>query len=97
MSHERAAKHYAAMAAEAALVAAGLDTLYEIYSTDADENHGVLVHQGFSRDMAETKMYLMFRASGYATSYLMFNHKTQAHEIMCFTARDLLLRGQCSS
>ena len=71
------------------------DAILEVYETDADLTPGKLVYQGFNRDVAETKMYLSFRASGYGTDFLLYNHSTMNNDILCLTNRSRQLRGEC--
>ncbi len=71
------------------------EALFEVYETDADLTHGKLIHQGFVRDTAETKMYLAFRASGCMVDFLLYNRKTMENEVLCFSARTRTNRGEC--
>ena len=72
------------------------DVLYEVFETDADLLEGKLVHQGFSRDIAETKMCKEFVASGNQGSYMLVNHYT--HEPLALLLSDEVRarRGECS-
>jgi hypothetical protein len=71
------------------------DTVLEVYETDADLTPGKLIYQGFVRDVAETKMYLAFRASGYSVDFLLYNRRTMENEVLCLTNRTRHLRGEC--
>lgn len=73
--------------------ARSLDALLEVYSTDHTEVHGELLYQGYHRDIAETKMMLEFRKTGYQVSFLVFNHKTNANEALCFSENDRAARN----
>jgi len=72
-----------------------IDTLYEVFETDADLLEGKLVHQGFSRDIAESKMVKCFQAAGYLGDYMLKNHFTQELLCACLSARSIYLRGEC--
>lgn len=71
------------------------EALLEVYETDADLTPGKLVHQGFDRDIAETKMYHAFRDSGYQTNFLIYNRKTMENELLCLTEQTKAQRGEC--
>jgi hypothetical protein len=88
MANERALKHYAAMALEAA----GLGANLEVYSTDHEDVRGELLYQGYHRDVAETKMMLEFRKTGYSVSFLIFNRATQKVDARCLTEAAKALR-----
>ena len=74
---------------------APFSTLYEVYETCPDLSQEKLVYQSFVRDIAETRMYFMFRASGYGKDFVLFNRKTKDIEVACFTAETKRLRGEC--
>ena len=71
------------------------DAILEVYETDADLTPGKLIYQGYQRDVAETKMFLAFRASGYETDFLLYNRKTMENEVLCLTNRTRALRNEC--
>ena len=73
------------------------DVLYEVFETDADLLEGKLVHQGFSRDIAETKMFRVFYLCAGQKDYMLKNHNTQDLICMCFTADTIAKRGECQS
>jgi hypothetical protein len=71
------------------------DVLYEVFETDADLLEGKLVHQGFCRDVAETKMVTLFMQGVCSQDYMLINHNTQEIVCKCFTAATLKKRGEC--
>jgi adenylate cyclase class IV len=71
------------------------EAVLEVYETDADLTPGKLIYQGMHRDVAETKMCLAFRASGYEKDFLLYNRKTMDNEVLCLTNRTRALRGEC--
>lgn len=71
------------------------DALYEVYRTDADLTHIKLFHQGFNRDVAETKMYQLFRAACFDIDFLMYNRETQENEVLCLTEQTKRKRNEC--
>ena len=74
-----------------------LDNILEVYETDADfsmESKN-LKHQGMHADMAETKMMLLFRASGYGKDYLIYNRNKKEIVAFCLTSQTKRLRGEC--
>ena len=84
------------MAREAELLAQrGPTAMYEVYTTNADLEQVKVVFQTFHRDMAETKMFLLFRDSGYGTDYMLYNRESQEAEELCLTVRTKTLRGEC--
>jgi hypothetical protein len=70
------------------------DVLYEVFETDADMLEGKLVHQGFSRDIAESKMMKEFMRSYGQIDFMLKNHYTQEVLVSCLTARSISLRGE---
>jgi hypothetical protein len=76
-----------------------LDDILEVYETDADfsmESQN-LKHQGFHLDIAETKMMLLFRASGYGKDYLIYNRNKQEILAFCLTSQTKRRRGECQA
>lgn len=73
------------------------DVLYEVFETDADLLEGKLVHQGFSRDIAETKMCKEFVAHGNRTSYMLVNHYTHEPLALLLNDEDVARRGECQA
>ena len=73
------------------------DILYEVFETDADLLEGKLVHQGFSRDIAESKMCKTFAAGGGQSDYMLKNHYTQDLLCACLSSETLAKRGECRS
>lgn len=73
------------------------DTLYEVYETDADLSMEpkALKFQSYHRDMTETKAMLLFRASGYATDFVVYNRKTMQPELLLLTNATKSKRGEC--
>lgn len=69
--------------------------LYEVYTTNADLEFVTVVYQGFDRDMAETKMYLLFRSSGYEKDFVLWNRTSQVIEASVFSEKTRQLRGEC--
>ena len=74
-----------------------LDILYEVFETDADILEGKLVHQGFSRDIAESVMVKLFTASGYEQDYMLVDHYKQEVLAIVMSARSKSIRGECQS
>ena len=76
-----------------------LDDILEVYETDADFTMEPknLKHQGFHSDMAETKMMLLFRASGYAKDYLVYNRAKKEVVMACLTTQTKHRRGECQA
>jgi hypothetical protein len=73
------------------------DTLFEVYETDADltmEPKG-LKFRSYHRDMVETKAMLLFRASGYAKDFVVYNRKTMQTELQLLTNATKAKRGEC--
>lgn len=73
------------------------DVLYEVFETDADFLEGKLVHQGFSRDIAESKMLRVFYLCAGQKDYMLKNHYTQDLVSVCLTAETTIKRGECQS
>jgi hypothetical protein len=73
------------------------DVLYEVFETDADLIEGKLVHQGFSRDIAESKMFRVFYLCAGQKDYMLKNHNTQDLISCCFTDATIASRGECQS
>lgn len=71
------------------------DVLYEVFETDADFLEGKLVHQGFSRDIAESVMCKTFAKGGGQQDYMLVNHYTHDLLCACFTSDTLSKRGEC--
>jgi hypothetical protein len=71
------------------------DVLYEVFETDADLLEGKLVHQGFSRDIAETKMFRVFYLCAGQKDYMLKNHYTQDLLSACLCSETLSKRGEC--
>ena len=76
-----------------------LDDILEVYETDADFTMEPrnLKHQGYHIDMAETKMMLLFRSSGYGKDYLVYNRAKQEVLIACLTNESRRKRGECQA
>lgn len=72
--------------------ARGLGALLEVYSTNHEDVQGELLYQGYHRDVAETKMMLEFRKTGYSVSFLLFNRATQMVDARCLTDEAKALR-----
>ena len=70
--------------------------LYEVYTTNADLEHLVLVHQGFDRDLAETVMVKKFRESEYKGDFMLYDHSSQEALCLLFSERTKRLRSECS-
>lgn len=68
--------------------------LYEVYTTNPDLEFVTVVFQGYDRDMAETKMYLLFRASGYGKDFVLWNSTAKVIEASVFTTETAALRGE---
>jgi hypothetical protein len=73
------------------------DVLYEVFETDADMLEGKLVHQGYSRDIAETAMVKFFTSSAYEQDYMLVDHNKQEVLCACLSARSISIRGECQS
>ena len=71
------------------------DVLYEVFETDADFLEGKLIHQGFSRDIAESKMCKTFAKGGGQSDYMLKNHYTQDLLCACLCSETLAKRGEC--
>lgn len=71
------------------------NTIWEVYETNADLQQLKLVHQGFDKDMAETKMVHLFNNSGYEQDYMLYNRATQQPMALLFSERTKQLRGEC--
>lgn len=71
------------------------EVLYEVFETDADLLEGKLVHQGFSRDIAESKTVKCFTDSDWSKDYMLMNHTTQELIFVCFSTKTLIKRGEC--
>lgn len=69
--------------------------LYEVFETNADLEQVKVVYQGYDRDMAETKMFLLFRASGYGTDFMLLNSEDRGKIEVAFSAKTKQLRGEC--
>jgi hypothetical protein len=69
--------------------------LYEVYTTNADLEFVTVVHQGFDRDIAETKMYHLYRSSGYGKDFVLWNRYSQVIEASVFSSKTKQLRGEC--
>lgn len=69
--------------------------LYEVYETNADLEQVKPVFQGYDRDMAETKMFLLWRASGYGKDFMMSNSEDRGKIEYVFSAKTKQLRGEC--
>ena len=69
--------------------------LYEVFETNADLEEVRNVFQGFHRDMAETAMYMKFKASGYGKDFVLINRKSQEIECCCFTTKTAAIRNEC--
>lgn len=69
--------------------------IYEVYETNADLEILGLKFQGFHRDIAETKMFLLFRASGYGKDFVLWNRNKKEIEVSVFCAKTKQLRGEC--
>lgn len=76
-----------------------LDNILEVYETDADLSTEPqnLKYQGFHRDMAETKMILLFRSSGYDKDYLLYNRTKQEVLMACLSTQTRNRRGECQA
>lgn len=73
------------------------EVLYEVFETDADLLEGKLVHQGFSRDIAETKMCKEFVASGFRGDYMLSNHYTHEPLALLLSDETRAKRGECQA
>ncbi len=69
--------------------------LYEVYTTNADLEFVQVVHQGYVRDIAETKMFLLFRSSGYGKDFVLWNRTSLSIEASVFCTKTKQLRGEC--
>ena len=69
--------------------------LYEVFETNADLEEVRVVHQGYVRDIAETKMFLLFRLAGYGRDYMLINRNNQEMEVACFTTETIRNRNEC--
>lgn len=72
------------------------EVLYEVFETNADLLAVKLVHQGFSKDVAETKTVKCFTNSDWSKDYMLLNHNTQELIFVCFSTTSLMKRGECS-
>ena len=75
------------------------DDILEVYETDADltmepQN---LKQQGFHRDLTETKMMSLFRKSGYAKDFLVYNRTKKEILIACLSTQSRNRRGECQA
>lgn len=73
------------------------DTLYEVYQTDADDTMDPrkLVHSGRSKDIAESRMFLAFQASGCMTDYLMYDVVKKHIDANCLSPETAMKKGIC--
>ena len=71
--------------------------LFEVYTTNADQEQLVLVHQGFSRDLAESLMIKKFNQSSGLQDFMLYNRAKQDVVCECLTGRTLHLRNWCQS
>jgi hypothetical protein len=69
--------------------------LYEAYETNADFELLKLVHQGFSRDIAESKMGKLYAQSGGLADYILITHPRNEMVSYCLSARTTMLRNEC--
>jgi hypothetical protein len=71
--------------------------LFEVYTTNADQEQLVIKHQGFSRDIAETIMVKLFTIGGFADDLMLYN-RTKS-EVVCETLTNATLqqRGWCQA
>ncbi len=78
---------------------APFSVLYAVYTTNADLELVKVVFQGYDRDMAETRMFHLFRSSAYETDFMLLGQilKTGKVEMTsyCFTEKTKHLRGEC--
>ena len=76
-----------------------LNDILEVYETDADLSmeQQNLKHQGIHRDMAETKVLSLFRASGYAKDFLVYNRAKKEILIACLSNQSRNRRGECQA
>ena len=69
--------------------------LYSVWQTNADLEQVKLVYQGYVRDQAETKMFLLWRASGYGADFMMLNSEDLSKIETAFSTKTKMLRGEC--
>lgn len=69
--------------------------LYEVYETNADLEQVRVVFQGYDRDMAETRMFHLFRSSGYGKDFMLLNSEDRGKIEVAFTVKTKALRGEC--
>lgn len=70
-------------------------TLYEVYTTNADLELLTLVHQGFDRDIAESVMVKKFKLSEYKGDFMLYDRNSQEALALLFSERTKRLRNEC--
>lgn len=70
------------------------DVLYEVFETDVDLVEVKLIHQGFSRDIAESVMAKKFLLCYGQRDYMLLNHYTQEMLAVLMSDRSKALRGE---
>jgi hypothetical protein len=73
------------------------DILYEVFETDADLLELKLVHQGFSRDIAESKMVKLFKENYLVLDYMLVNHYTHEPIALLLSDETIAKRGECQA
>jgi hypothetical protein len=73
--------------------------ILEVYETDADFSMEPrdMKHQGSHPDIAQSKMLLLFYASGYTKDFLIYNRTKGEVAYVCLTAKTKRLRGECQA
>jgi hypothetical protein len=70
------------------------DIIYEVFETDADLLEGRLIHRGFSRDIAESKMAKEFLLEYGQVDYMLKNRYTQEVLELLLSDHTKALRGE---